>query len=448
MITSMLRKAPYISIIVLFSVWGEPATKAVAADASGAASDAISTAAVSTTSSSSSSSGSTASQGSSSISASPAPPANAVITTSDGSESRKFFTISTSLREIYDNNIFTAKTNQISSFETQISPSILFDFPNRNSDFSFRETFTMTYYSNRPGDQFDLTNEAVVAFQHSFSDRFSFNVSDQFRYYTEPSLFQNVGTLYYNGDYIANTFNGVFNAQWTPLVSTVFSYANTYIDYMNTQTAIQQNSVENTGSATLGFAILPKITLTFGGIIDDINYLQYTRGYTSYTGTTGINWQALPSLSFVVAAGGEVTDTTGGTSGVSPYGSFGINWRLGARSTFGFNYVHEVVPTDVVQASGQEADRIGANFRYDILPNLTAHLDATFTHGIYQSYLIAPNTISSFDENDFAIDGGLSYHINDHFDVSVGDIYSTVSSGLNYRDYNRNQAYVGLRGTY
>ena len=59
--------------------------------------------------------------------------------------------------------------------------------------------------------------------------------------------------------------------------------------------------MENTGSGTLGFAILPKINLTFGGIIDDISYSQIDRGYTSFTGTTGINWQALPSLSLSAA---------------------------------------------------------------------------------------------------------------------------------------------------
>jgi hypothetical protein len=366
----------------------------------------------------------------------------------DAGASPKFYTISVALREIYDNNIFTAKTGQISSFETQLSPSILFDFPRENSDFSARETFTTTYYSNRPGDQFDFSNEVVAQFQHSFSERFSINLAEQFRYYTEPSLFQNTGTLYYNGAYIANTFNGSFNAQWTPLVSTLFTYSNTVVDYMNAATATQNNSVENTGSGTLGFAILPKINLNFGGIIDAINYTQYDRGYTSFTGNTGINWQALPTLSVNLAVGGSVTETNLGNSEPSPYGALGINWQLGARSVFSFNYSHSVVPTDVVQAMGQIADRIGTSFRYDILPSLTAHLEGTYTHGVYTPWLISPNTISGYSENDFAIDAGMSYHVNSHFDVNLGDIYSGVVSGLNYRDYNRNQVYLGVRGTY
>jgi hypothetical protein len=366
----------------------------------------------------------------------------------DAGQSRKFYTISVALREIYDNNIFTSQTNKTASMETDISPSILFDFPMENTDFSARETFSATYYSNRPGGQFDFTNSVVAQLQHSFSDRFSFNMSEQFSYYTEPSLFQNVGTLYYDGAYIANSFAGSFNAQWTPLVSSVLSYSNTYVDYMAQSTATGQNSLENIGSGTIGFAILPKITLTFGGIADDITYNQYDRGYTSLTADTGFNWQALPSLSTTVAVGGSSTTTNLSTSTVTPYAAVTLNWQLGAKSYLNFNYSHSIVPSDVVQSQGQVADRFGSTFRYDILPSLSAHLEGTLTHGVYTNELIAPNTISGFSENDFAIDVGLTYHINSHFDVNIGNIYSGVSSGLSFRDYNRDQVYLGVRGTY
>jgi len=385
----------------------------------------------------------------SSLSASSTTALPAGSTAPDASESTKFYTISASVREIYDTNIFTANTGQVASFETDISPSILFNFPMENSDFSARETFTATYYSNRPGDDFDFTNEVVASFQHSFSDRFSINLAEQFRYYTQPSLFENIGTLYYSGAYIANTFNGSFNAQWTPLVSTLLTYSNTVVDYMASQTATAQNSVENTGSGTLGFAILPTVNLNFGGIVDDITYNQMDRGYTTLTGNTGVNWSALPSLSINASVGGSVTSTNlGGDSTITPYGALGINWQLGARSALNFNYSHEIVPTDVTTAEGQVADRFGTTFTYDILPSLSAHLEGTLTHGVYTSSLIAPNTISGFTENDFAIDAGLTYHVNSHFDVNLGNIYSGVNSGLSFRDYNRDQVYLGVRGTY
>ncbi len=297
----MLRQCLYIGLASLFVFGGSQFARASTATAAAAADSTLIGASITP--------GTTVSS-----STNPAPPAPMSLSTSettplptpstggtasgahDSSQNRKFYTISCGLREIYDNNIFTAAAGRIASVETQVSPSVLFDFPMQNSDLSIRETFTATYYSNRPGDVMDYTNEFIAQFQHSFSDRFSLNLAEQFRYYTEPSLFENIGTPYYSGAYIANTFNGSFNAQWTPLVSTLLTYSNTVVDYFTQAVATGQNSLENTASGTLGFAILPKITLTFGGIVDDITYDQIDRGYTTLTGNTGVNWSALPSL--------------------------------------------------------------------------------------------------------------------------------------------------------
>lgn len=435
----MLRHCLYIGLISICLIWQRGSAEAATSAPSGAT----------VTTPNVSSPGSTLFPGSSTLSSPAKTPLPAGAASSgDANESKRFYTITASLREIYDTNIYTSNTNPVGSFETQISPSILFDFPMENSDFSARETFSALYYSNRPANPWDFTNEVVAQFQHSFSDRFSLNLAEQFRYYTEPSLFENTGTLYQSGAYISNTFNGSFNAQWTPLVSTLVTYANTIVDYQNAATAVGQNSVENTGSGTIGFAILPKITLDFGGIVDDIAYDQVSRGYTSLTGITGINWQALPSLALSGSVGGSVTDTEQASTSTTPYGALTLNWQLGARSSLSFNYAHEVVPTDVTQADGQVADRFGTLFRYDIIPDLSVHLEGTFTHGNYTSALISPNTVPGFTENDFAIDVGLTYHINSHFDVNLGNIYSGVSSGESYRDYNRDQIYLGVRGIY
>lgn len=380
--------------------------------------------------------------------ASSAPPPSSVPLAADTSESTKFFTITATLREEYDDNIFTAKTGKVSSLETDFSPSILFDLPMEDSDFSARYTFDMTYYNNRQGDSFDLTHEFIAQYRHSFSDRFGLNLAEQFRYYTEPSLFESIGTLYRNGAYISNTVNGAFNAQWTPLFGTVTTYSNTIVRYEDAATAQTQDSMENTASQSFSFAVLPKVNYIFGAIVDNITYDQVVRGYTNYTANTGLDWQALPTLTLGGRVGGSITEADQSGSSVSPYGAVTLGWQLGARSSLTFNYAHDVVPTDVSVAEGQVADRFTSNFKYDITPDITAHLEGILTHGDYTQSLILPGTVSSFTEDDYAIDTGLGYHVNSNFDVETGYIFSGVSSEASFRDYERNQVYVGLRGTY
>jgi len=278
----------------------------------------------------------------------PAPPAAMALpadtgttssTTPDGSTTRKFYTLSASLREIYDDNINTTNTNPQSSLETDISPSVLVDFPMSDSEFTGRYTFDLTAYSHAPssvsngggssnGSAVQYTHEFTAQYIHAFSDRFNLNVAEDFRYFIQPSILQSTGTNYQNGPYVANTLNGTATAQWTPLFGTTTTYANTLVRYDDANVAAQQDSLENTGSQTFSFAILPKISVSVGGIGDNITYDTADRGYTSYTAFLGGQWQALPSLSFTGRGGGTYIEPQQGIASFAPYAALtdGPGW--------------------------------------------------------------------------------------------------------------------------
>jgi hypothetical protein len=384
-------------------------------------------------------------------------PANPAPLAGDANSSRKWYTISASLREIYDDNVTTSSNNPQSSLETELSPSILADFPSLDNDFSARYTMDITYYSTGPdtgsnggngGSETLLTHEFVAQYTHAFSDRFNLNLAEEFRYYTEPSIDQSTGTNYQNGAYIANILNGTLTSQWTPLFGTTTTYSNIIVRYDNSAVALVQNNIENTGSQTFSFAILPKIGVNFGGIVDDVNYNETSRGYTAYTGFIGIQWQALPSLSVSGRGGGTYVEIVQGQPYTSPYAALTVNWTLGKRSALTFDYSHEVTPTDQIGANGQIADRFNANFRYDITSSLSSHLQLVFTNADITQQLLISGAGNSYTESTYALDTGLTYHYNNYLDLDSGITLSGVSSGISTNDYTRDQVYVGVRGTY
>ena len=368
----------------------------------------------------------------------------------DTSTVPKFYTITASLREEYDDNIFTTKDNRVGSFVTEFSPSVLVNFPMQDSDFSARYTFGLDYYEHRPGgDNIQYTHEALVRYTHNFSDRFTLDVRDQFGYYDQPDLLAAVGTPFVDGSYFLNTGTILFNGQWTPLFGTSTSYSNIYIDYENSTIGTFQNSDENTVAQDFRFAFAPKFNFIFGGIYDNIDYFDFDRGYTNYTGDIGLDWQALPSLALGIRGGATYTVPGQGLADlVSPYASFTLQWQLGARSSLDFSYTHNVVPTDVVNAVAQEADRFSLRFSYDITKQITVHVEGIETHSRYSSDLLAANTTPAFSEDDFGLDLGGQYRITDNFAVEAGYLLSDVSSEEAPRDYVRNQVYIGVRGTY
>lgn len=384
-------------------------------------------------------------------------PADNVPLAKDASSTRKFYTLTAALREIYDDNVNTARTNPQTSWETQISPSILVDFPREDGDFSARYTLNITYYSTGPNNTnnssknpsaVEYTHEFVAQYSHSFSERFNLALAEQFRYYTEPSLYESTGTNYRNGAYIANTVNGTLSSQWTPLFGTTTTYSNTIVKYDNATVALDQDNVENTGSQVFSFTVAPKVSVNFGGIVDDISYDSSSRGYTSYTGFVGAQWQVLPSLSVSGRGGASYTEVNQNQSLLSPYAALSVNWTLGARSLLSFNYAHEVTPTDQVQANGEISDRFTANFRYDITSSLSAHLQGILTQLDVQQGFINAGGLTSYTETDYALDTGLTYHYNSYLDFDCGITVSGVSSDLGFNEYSRDEAYVGVRGTY
>ena len=393
-------------------------------------------------------------------------PANTAPIGGDASSTRKFYTITAALRETYDDNVNTANTNPQASFETMLSPSILIDFPREDGDFSARYTFDITYYdmesdnggggtntnsnnnNNIKNGSIEYTHEFVAQYSHSFSNRFNFNVAEQFRYFTEPSILESTGTLYRSGNYVTNILNGTVNAQWTPVFGTTSTYSNTVVRYDDANVALAQNSIENTGSQLFNFAILPKVNGGFGGIVDDITYDSAQRGYISYTAFTGAQWQVLPSMSVVARGGASYTEPVAAKAAISPYAAASFNWSLGARSELTFNYAHEVTPTDQIGASGQTSDRFSSNFKYDITTSISAHLQGIFTRSDISQSLITSTALSSYNENDYALDTGLTYRYNSYLSFDTGILLSGVSSELDARSYTRNEAYVGVRGTY
>lgn len=381
-------------------------------------------------------------------SSSPATTPLPVITASDSSEHRKPFIVTAILREGYDDNIFTSKTNKVDSFTTSISPSLLLDLPSNDGDLSMRYTFNAVYFENRPGNQLDTSHQFLARYTHDFSERFKIDLREQFLYYTEPSLFSGTGTVFRDGGYIDNTISAELSSQWTPLFGTVTNYTNNILRYDDSSVATEQDNVEHKGTQQFLFAIVPKINLVFEGVLDHIDYDDVTRGYTSYTGMTGVFWQALPSLNFGALVGASYVDSQINTSEVVPTATVTADWQLGKRSKLSFAYSHITTPTDVIYASGQISDRFTANFSYDITPDFTARAQVYYNLGEYQTFLIQPGTISAFSESDFATALSLGYHVNRYCDLDLGYTFSDVSSDLGFRDYTRNQIYVGIRGTY
>lgn len=378
----------------------------------------------------------------------------------DAGNIHKFYTFSVDLRETYDDNVNTTSgASKQSSLETSLSPSVLVSFPMENTSLSAGYTFGATYYTQTggTGDNLQYSHQFNAQFNHAFSGRFSINAGDSLVDSPEPNIYGTTGTPYRDGQNISNSFSSGFSAQWTPLIGTQTTYANTIVRYLNNPSvAASEDSMENTGSQSVSFTVVPNISVSCGGIFDTIDYDQNPRGYTSFSGFLGGNWQALPNVTTSLRCGGSYTETqqlngsqTSSTSSVSPYIDASGSWQIGERSSLSADYSHEITPSDYAGSNAQESDRVSGSFNYLVSPQLTTHFQVSYTSSNTSgSNIYLASSTSSYTQTVYEADAGASYNFIKYFSLTFDITESGVSTGLPDQDYNREQVSIGVRGTY
>ena len=363
------------------------------------------------------------------------------------SEFNKFFTVSASLREEFDDNINTTRTNKKSQFKTVVEPSILLDFPMEQTSVSFRYTPTLIYYPDRDGRDYDLNHEFVGRVTHSFSSRLNLDAREQFRYSNEPAIFDSSALVRRSGEYFYNVASIQGDIQWTPKFGTTSAYTNIYTDYIDDLLSETNDRMSHNFDQDFRYLILPTTTLVFAGGYYFNDYENVSRDSQAITASVGADHSFSPQFTGGIRLGAQYVDLLqGGGDNIAPYGSLFANYQLGARSSLELNYSHSFQPTDATNFYGQEADMISLAGRYQFTPKFSTKLQAMFTHGDYVSkYTLLGN---SFQEDVLAFDLGFNYKLNNYVDFELGYTYTSVMSDFEVREYDRNRVYIGVRGTY
>jgi hypothetical protein len=376
--------------------------------------------------------------------------------TSEEAMKKRPFTVSCELRAGYDDNIFTSNINKQGSFTTAIVPSILVNYPMRQTLLSMRYTFNATYFESRPGQSYDLNHEFVGRINHSFSSRFNLDVRDRFRYGYEPQLFDSALTLFRSGEYINNTGTIQFNAQWERKFGTVTSYTNDIIAYQDSVIAFNQNRMAHSLNHDFRFLILPTVTFVAGGMYENVAYEQSPRSYQNFVGNIGVDWSVTPQLTIGGRIGGAITDLDGANGTyTSPYGTITMNWVLGARSSLDATYTHSVSQTDVAFAYAQESDTLTMAFKYQVTPRIYTRVLGLISYGQYDNELLlglpgfgGVTVANSFKEWVAQADLAAGYKLDENISFEAGYNYTIVDSEFSARDYDRNRVYISVRGTY
>jgi len=365
--------------------------------------------------------------------------------------SGKPFTVSATLREEYDSNVFTSDTDQVDSFITSIEPAILFNYPMDETVLSFRYGFTGLFYVDRPGNDFDFNQDFTGRFAHTFSPNFDIDLRDHFGYSQEQQIGAGAVVQRRLGSNYLNEFSAAATAKWTERFSTLTTYRNNYEHYVDSSVGNTNNYDENTLSNDFRITVLPTTTAVVNLTGDRIDYETIPRSNTGFIFSVGADHYLTPVWLLSGRAGGEFRMYDNSTFGdqLSPYASLDMIWNYAPKSSLKFSYQHTTAITDISSYSDAETDQFSVGIEHYFTPKFSVGASAQYVLAVYQSRDSFTPVSGDLDENTANFNLHAGYEFNQYLSFLAGYTYSFVSSEVSSgRDYDRNQVYIGVRGTY
>jgi hypothetical protein len=383
----------------------------------------------------------------------------------------KPWTFSLGLRGFYDDNIFTGNNNILSqrrvidSWGFEVTPGVRFDIPLDQSSLSVSYTYGLRYFENRPGSNTDQFHIANVNFSHNFSPRLRLDLYDSLSIAQEPeqtgSGANNIATfLRAEGSNLRNSAGMNLNYQFTPLWSGVLGYQNNYYDYSSDLFDDMLNRMEHLPSIGVRYHYSPRTVVGLNyqyGIINYSNaagefrdqHSQYIFASLDHSfssrlvgafrgGVQLVEWQNPPP-------GAGVRDTA-----QNPFFDASLTYNYSVGSNVQLGVRHSRNATDVL---GLEF----GDFAYDQESTMVyGALNHAFTGrfrgslvGQYQnSDFYAVSNLADQGEHYFNVGVTFNYRLSQYLSAEVAYYFDRLSSDIDFRNYDRNRVFFGIRATY
>jgi hypothetical protein len=410
-------------------------------------------------------------------------------------EATKPWSISATLRGFYDDNYATAPNwAERDSFGFEVSPSASLNLIRDQTALGLNYVYSMRWYEDRDDaglPSADHAHQFNAKLSHAFTPRFKLDLSDSLVYAQEPELVESASTgipstfLRGDGDVFRNYAQISLSAGITEKITAVLGYQNEYYDYdddgLNSRSALLDR-MEHRANANLRFVVLPQTVAVAGyqyEVVDynaddpigvpPFTYSSEERNSHSHYFYGGIDQGITPTLNASIRAGAQFTEYDDlnvikqlnpdqEDDGWAPYVDANMTWLYMPGSYAQLGVRHQIAQTDV---------GFIATANTPFSPNLDAESTSVYgsiSHRIFGG-LIA-SAVASYQHSTYDVDRGdeaaddyfmvgvnLTYEINKFLAVEAGYNFDYLDSELDdgvrdFRSFDRNRVYVGVRGTY
>jgi hypothetical protein len=354
------------------------------------------------------------------------------------------FTYSFSVREGFDDNLFSTRTNKDSSFYTNFAGGVDYQFGGPRLQLSANLGGGVTYYYTRPGEKIDFNGAFSLKADYEATQRLKLSLATTTAYLAQPDTSIIGGTNRVDGDYIYTNTSIDASYQWSEKFSTITGY-NLYANYY------LENSLNDTLSYTqqtfkqsFNWLLQPKTTIV----------AEYRAQVMLYTGTDqdsfgnfvllGFDQIFNPRFKWTLRAGVEQRFLNNATDGssiyVGPYGESNLSYQFGKSSSIGWTARYGTEASGLTDVTQRQTFRTGLNLSHGFTPRISANL--SFNYEV--DYFDQANVITTYYQNVFDVSVGVNFQVNRFVSLSAGYQFTSVLAPQQISvEYNRNVVFAG-----
>jgi hypothetical protein len=366
-----------------------------------------------------------------------------------GKFSRSPFHVSVSVREGYDDNVYTTKFDRIDSFFTNASVVLDYNFGSPRTQFDLRAVGGFTYYYNRPfGQEYDINSSLSLGVNHKATPRLTLAASAYVTYQSEPDFNNNLGVNRRSGNFFYTADKFSVGYQWTPRFSTVTSYTLGVINYEDTTIGAYEDRFEHTFGNEFRFLTLPTTTLVGEYRYQIIDFDTSPRDSTGHFVLGGLDHTFNPRFNVSLRGGVEFRDIDNVGERTSPYGEATLHYAVGHRTSLSWTNRYGLEVPDVPGSPSRTTFRTGLSLSYTITPRITSSMALFYQHDDNDGVSLPTIVVPPFSEDSIDIGLGIRYEINRVFAALAGYSHTEVFSDILLREYARNRYYLGLNASF
>jgi hypothetical protein len=328
------------------------------------------------------------------------------------------------------------------SWKTFLAPTILLDFPGKQTRLFLEYTPTFIFYYRRD-DELDINHDAVVKFSHYFTPRYWVHLNDIFLRKEDPQdIRRPVIPQERDADYNFNLAEFIFGNQLTKKIIWGIEYNNERFDYDKSVMRKYFNRTSNVGEATFRYELNPALRLNGSYRYRNTDYDQSDSDYYSHLLRGGCHYQIAKRLTAQVWGGYQSRHYDTGQTLTGPY--LEINFEIIVRNNLYFEvaYWHKIEDTYEITHRGSLENGLKGTAHYRLFPKIKLVLDYLGIFSHYPSSLEVEGETTSANETFWRLNAAVDFEVLEDTLIKLGFRHTENSSDFPDASYYRNQIYI------